>query len=117
MKAIVYHRYGPSEVLQLLEIDKPVVGDDALLVRIRAASVNPYDWHFMRGEPYFMRIIAGLRRPKRNTLGVDYAGQVEAAGKNVTGFHPGDELFGICDGAFAEYLCVPESEAVLKPTN
>jgi NADPH:quinone reductase-like Zn-dependent oxidoreductase len=117
MKAIVYHRYGPPDVLQLQEVDKPVVRDDAVLVRVRAAAVNPYDWHFMRGEPYFMRLFVGLRTPKRNGLGVDYAGQVEAVGQDVTQFQPGDEVFGMCDGAFAEYLCVPEIEAALKPTN
>ena len=98
MKAIVYQRYGPPDVLQLQEVDKPVIGDDAVLVRVRAAAVNPYDWHFMRGEPYFMRLIAGLRTPKRIRLGVDYSGQVEAAGKDVTQFQPGDEVYGMCDG-------------------
>ena len=117
MKAIVYDRYGPPDVLQLQEIDKPVVRDDAVLVRVRAAAVNPYDWHFMRGEPYFMRLIAGLRTPKHIRLGVDYSGQVEAVGKDVTQFQPGDEVYGMCDGAFAEYLSVPESAAALKPTN
>ena len=117
MKAIVYQRYGPPDVLQLQEVDKPVVRDDAVLVRVRAAAVNPYDWHFMKGEPYFMRLIAGLRTPKRIRLGVDYSGQVEAAGKDVTQFQPGDEVYGMCDGAFAEYLSVPESAAALKPTN
>ncbi len=117
MKAIVYHRYGSPDVLPLQEVDKPVPGDDAVLVRVYAAAVNPYDWHFMRGEPYFMRLMFGLRTPKRSGLGVDYAGQVEAVGKDVTEFQPGDEVFGMCDGAFAEYLCVPESEAAPKPAN
>jgi NADPH:quinone reductase-like Zn-dependent oxidoreductase len=117
MKAIVYHKYGSSDVLKLEEIHKPTVEDDEVLVKIQAASVNPYDWHFMRGEPYLMRLMAGLRVPKRNGLGVDYSGQVEAVGKDVTQFQPGDEVFGMCDGAFAECLCVPEIEAALKPTN
>ena len=117
MKAIVYEKYGPPDVLELKEVEKPKPKDNEVLVKVQSASVNPYDWHFMRGEPYFMRLIVGLRRPKRNGLGVDYAGQVEAVGKDVTQFQPGDELFGLCDGAFAEYLCVPEIEAALKPTN
>jgi NADPH:quinone reductase-like Zn-dependent oxidoreductase len=117
MKAIIYHQYGSPDVLQLQDMDKPVVRDDAVLVRIRAAAANPYDWHFMRGEPYFMRLFIGLRTPKANGLGVDFAGQVEAVGKDVTQFHPGDEVFGVCNGAFAEYLCTPENELALKPTN
>ena len=117
MKAIVYQEYGSSDVLHLQDVDRPVVGDDAVLVRVRAAAVNPYDWHFMRGEPYFMRLIAGLRRPKRSGLGIDFAGQVETVGKDVTEFQPGDEVYGLCDGAFAEYLCISESETALKPTN
>ena len=117
MKAIVYHQYGSPDVLQLQDMDKPVVRNDAVLVRIRAAAANPYDWHFMRGEPYFMRLFIGLRTPKANGLGVDFAGQVEAVGKDVTQFHPGDEVFGVCNRAFAEYLCTPENELALKPTN
>ncbi len=117
MKAIIYHQYGSPDVLQLQDMDKPVVRDDAVLVKIRAAAANPYDWHFMRGEPYFMRLFIGLRTPKANGLGVDFAGQVEAVGKDVTQFHPGDEVFGVCNGAFAEYLCTPENELALKPTN
>jgi NADPH:quinone reductase-like Zn-dependent oxidoreductase len=117
MKAIVYHQYGSADVLKLEEVEKPTPGDDEVLIKVLAASVNPYDWHFMRGEPYFMRLFVGLRAPKRNGLGVDYSGQVEAVGKEVTQFQPGDEVFGMCDGAFAEYLCVPEIEAALKPTN
>ncbi len=117
MKAIVYERYGSPDVLQLQEIDKPVVKDDDVLVRVRAASVNPYDWHFMRGKPYFMRLMTGLFKPKLNRLGVDLSGQVEAVGKTVTRFRPGDEIFGRGDGAFAEYVCVPEDALVLKPAN
>ena len=117
MKAIVYKKYGSPDVLELQKVVKPTPQDHEVLVKVQAASVNPYDWHFMRGEPYFMRLFVGLRTPKRTGLGVDYAGQVEAVGKGVTRFQPGDNLFGMCNGAFAEYLCVPESEAVLKPTN
>ena len=128
MKAIVYSEYGSPDVLELQEIDKPVVNDDDVLVRVRAASVNPLDWHFMRGEPYFMRAKSGLRRPVNQRLGADYAGEVEAIGKNVTQFHPGDEVFGTQyhpgnelfapgDRAFAEYLCASEDALVTKPTN
>lgn len=115
MKAIVYDQYGSADVLRLEEIDKPPVSDDGVLVRVRGAAVNPYDWHFLRGEPYFMRLIAGLRAPKRTSLGVDFSGVVEAVGQDVTGFEPGDEVYGMCDGAFAEYLCAPAAEIALKP--
>ena len=94
MKAVVYNNYGSPDVLQLQEIDKPVVNDDDVLVRVRAASANPYDWHHMRGKPYFMRMMIGLLKPKANRLGINLAGQVEAVGKNMTQFHPGDEVFG-----------------------
>jgi NADPH:quinone reductase-like Zn-dependent oxidoreductase len=117
MKAIVYTKYGSPDVLQLREIDKPVVNDDDVLVRVRAAGANPLDWHFMRGEPYFMRLKTGLLEPKAKGLGVDFAGEVEAVGKNVTQFQPGDEVFGAADGAFAEYVCSSEDVLVLKPAN
>lgn len=84
---------------------------------VRAASVNPVDWHFMRGTPYFLRILAGLRKPKHTRLGVDVAGQVEAAGRSVTQFKPGDEVFGLCRGAFAEYVCTSEAALAIKPDN
>ncbi len=121
MKAIVYYKYGLPDVLELKEIDKPVVKDNEVLVRVRAASANPYDWHFMRGRPYIRRMRFGLLKPKVNGLGADLAGQVEAVGKNVTQFQPGDEvfgwLFGWCNGAFAEYVSVSEDSVVLKPAN
>ncbi len=117
MKAIVFHQYGAPAVLQCEEIEKPVVGDDEVLIKVRAASVNPLDWHFMRGVPYLVRIAAGLRRPKITRLGVDVAGEVEAVGRNVTQFKPGDEVFGSCRGAFAEYVCTSESALVVKPEN
>ena len=94
MKAIVQDKYGSPDVLELQDIDKPVVKDDEVLVRVRAASANPADWHFMRGLPYIMRPQAGLGKPKNSVLGRDIAGQVEAVGKDVTGFRPGDEVFG-----------------------
>jgi NADPH:quinone reductase-like Zn-dependent oxidoreductase len=117
MKAAVYSRYGPPDVVQIQEVQKPVPRDNEVLVKVRAASVNPLDWHFMRGTPYILRIKAGLRKPKDNRLGVDVAGQVEAVGRNVTQFRSGDEVFGSCRGAFAEYACTPESALVLKPGN
>lgn len=104
MKAIVYRRYGSPDVLELREIDKPVVDDDAVLVRVRAASVNALDWHRMRGWPLLVRLSDGLRKPKDSALGVDMAGHVEAVGRNVTRFRPGDEVFGARTGAFAEYV-------------
>ncbi|MGB8475715.1 MAG: NAD(P)-dependent alcohol dehydrogenase [Candidatus Acidiferrum sp.] len=117
MKAIVYRRYGSPDVLQYEETEKPAPGENEVLLRIRAASANPYDCHFMRGLPYFLRIAAGLRQPKHSRFGHDVAGQVEAVGRNVTRFKPGDEVFGSCRGAFAEYACSPESKLVLKPAN
>src|SRR5712692_9473910 len=117
MKAIVYHNYGSPEVLKCEEVEKPTPGDNEVLIKVRAASVNPLDWHFMRGTPYFVRIMAGLRKPKMTRLGVDVAGQVEAVGRNVTQFKPGDEVFGSCRGAFAEYVCGLEDKVALKPAN
>jgi NADPH:quinone reductase-like Zn-dependent oxidoreductase len=117
MKAVVYHNYGSPDVLQCEEIEKPAAGDNEVLIKIRAASVNPLDWHFMRGTPYVVRIMTGLLKPKVTRLGVDVAGQVEAVGRNVTQFKPGDEVFGACRGAFAEYACTAESAVVMKPDN
>jgi NADPH:quinone reductase-like Zn-dependent oxidoreductase len=131
MRAVVYDRYGSPDVLKLTEIDEPVVRDDQVLVRVRAASVNPADWHFMRGLPYLVRMINGLRRPRKATvLASDLAGQVEAVGKNVTRFRPGDQVFGrtraahrpdrraeVATGGCAEYACVPDDLLGLKPAN
>ncbi len=118
MKALVYKRYGPPDVLELREVDKPAVGDDDVLVRVHATSVNPVDWHTMMGTPYLVRLESGLRKPKREVLGVDFAGTVEAIGRNVKQFQPGDEVFGAKSGAFAEYVCVREDRAVgQKPAN
>jgi NADPH:quinone reductase-like Zn-dependent oxidoreductase len=117
MKAIVYEHYGPPDVLQFKEIATPAPADDEVLIHVRAASVNPLDWHFMRGEPWFIRLMTGLRKPKDERLGVDVAGVVEAVGKNVTQFKPGDEVFGGCRGAFAERVCAKEDELALKPDN
>jgi len=117
MKAAVYTRYGPPDVVQIKDVEKPVPKDNEVLLKVRAASVNPVDWHFMRGTPYIVRIVAGLRKPKITRLGVDVAGQVEAVGRNVTQFKPGDEVFGTCKGAFAEYACTSERALVAKPDN
>jgi len=118
LKAITYHRYGSPDVLEFQEVDAPVVDDDEVLVRVRAASANPRDWHFMRGLPSIMRLRFGLRRPTNSLLGSDMAGQVEAVGKNVTRFRPGDEVFAhVLAGGFAEYTCVPEDFLGLKPAN
>src|SRR5947199_8077531 len=118
MKAIVYCDYGLAN-LKLVDVEKPTPTDDQLLVRVRAASVNPYDWHFVEGTPYVMRAIGvGLRKPKDTRLGVDFAGTVEAVGKNVTQYKPGDEVFGGRGGAFAEYVCGRATGAIaLKPAN
>src|SRR5436190_2523891 len=118
MKAIVYCDYGLAN-LKFTEVEKPTPTDDQLLVKVRAASVNPLDWHFIEGTPKIMRVIGvGLRKPKETRLGVDFAGIVEAVGKNVTQFKPGDEVFGGRDGAFAEYVCPRADRAVtLKPAN
>src|SRR5438128_2845590 len=116
MKAIVYRNYGSPDVLRLEEIQKPTAGDDEILIKVRAAAVNPLDLLF-RGTSYMVRMITGLRKPKDTRLGVDVAGQVEAVGRNVTQFKPGDAVFGTCKGAFAEYACTSESALVLKPDN
>jgi NADPH:quinone reductase-like Zn-dependent oxidoreductase len=117
MKAIVHYGYGPPEVLRCEEIEKPVPGDGEVLIAVRAASVNPMDWRFLRGTPYIARLQFGLRRPKSPRLGADVAGRVEAVGGDVTRFKPGDDVFGACRGAFAESVCASESDVVLKPEN
>jgi len=118
MKAIVYRCYGSPEVLKLEEIAKPIPADDRVLVKVHAASVNPLDWHFMRGKPYMVRPMAGIGKPDSILMGADFAGTVESVGKNVTQYKPGDEVFGDRDGAFGEYVSVREKGAMaLKPTN
>ena len=122
MKAIRYDRYGSPDVLELRDVDMPAVGDGDVLIRVRAASLNPLDWHFMRGEPYLVRILAGLLRPKAsaNGLGANMAGSVEAVGENVTEFQPGDEVFGGLEnrGTLAEYISTRQDAVVLrKPAN
>ncbi|MDZ7623850.1 MAG: NAD(P)-dependent alcohol dehydrogenase [Ignavibacteriaceae bacterium] len=119
MKAIIYTKYGPPEVLQLKEIEKPVPKENELLVKVIAASANPADWHMIRGEPKFARLAFGLFKPKNVIPGIDVAGQVEAVGKNVKEYRLGDEVLGDCGwgGAFAEYVCVNENRLVPKPAN
>jgi NADPH:quinone reductase-like Zn-dependent oxidoreductase len=117
VKAIVYHEYGSPDVLRCEEIEKPTAGDEEVLIKVRAASVNPRDWHFMRGAPYMVRIMTGLQKPEKGRLGVDLAGQVEAVGRNVTQFQPGDQVFGASLGAFAEYVCVDQNSVAVKPAN
>jgi NADPH:quinone reductase-like Zn-dependent oxidoreductase len=117
MKAILRTAYGSPDVLRLTDTAKPIPKDDEVLVRIRAASVNPLDWHFMRGSPLPMRLGTGLRKPKDGRLGVDVSGQIEAVGRNVTEFQPGDEVFGSCKGAFAEYACSTEKSLARKPAS
>jgi NADPH:quinone reductase-like Zn-dependent oxidoreductase len=118
MKGLVAHCYGAPEVLKLEQVAKPMPADDQLLVKVHAAALNPVDWHYMRGSPYIMRLMSGLGSPHDARVGVDFAGTVEAVGKNVTRFKPGDEVFGGADGAVAEYVVVRESRGVaLKPAN
>jgi NADPH:quinone reductase-like Zn-dependent oxidoreductase len=115
MKAIVYTKYGPPDVLQLQEVEKPTPKEDQVLVQIHAASANPLDWHFMRGAPFLARLAGGLRKPKDPRLGADIAGRIEAIGSKETQFKPGDEVFGADMGSFAEYASVPEKKLALKP--
>lgn len=117
MKAIICTQYGSPDVLHLTEVEKPTPKDNEILIRVRAASVNPHDVHSLRGKPYILRIQTGLRKPKNTRLGVDVAGQVEAVGRNVTQFQPGDEVFGVRAGSFAEYVCTQGKALALKPAH
>ncbi len=118
IKAIAYRCYGSPDVLEFEDIDKPTPADDEVLVKIQAAAVNPLDWHFVRGTPYFLRLMSGLGAPNDTGLGVDFAGTVEAVGNNVKRFKPGDEVFGGGNGAFAEYVIVGEDGALaMKPAD
>jgi NADPH:quinone reductase-like Zn-dependent oxidoreductase len=122
MKAIVYQDFGSPDILKYQEIDKPLPGDDEVLIKVRAASVNPLDWKMMKGGPFILRLLLGLGKPKIKRPGVDVAGEVEAVGKNVAQFKPGDPVFGTCVGAFAEYATSKsalgmKSALVLKPDN
>jgi len=117
MKAVVYRTYGSPDVLEYIDTEKPTAADDQVLIKVCAAAVNPLDWHLMRGDPYLVRAMNGLRAPKDIRLGRDLAGVVEAVGTNVTQFAPGDEVFGTADGALAEYACASEKEIAQKPSN
>ena len=116
MQAIFRTTYGSADVLELKEIDKPLPKDNEVLVRVRAASVNPLDWHVLRGEPFLVRLMGfGIMKPKHLVLGADMAGRIEAVGHNVTRFKVGDEVFGSGMGGFAEYACIREDHATFKP--
>ena len=118
MKAAVFNRYGsPTDVLQIQDVEKPVPNDNEVLIGVRAAAVNPLDYGLMSGGSYVVRMMTGLRKPKLTRPGVDVAGKVEAVGKGVKQFQAGDEVFGSCRGAFAEYVCAPESTLAVKPEN
>ena len=117
MQAIVQDRYGSAEVLEAQDIERPVIGDDEVLVRVRAASVHIGDWILMTGTPYVMRLGTGLSKPKNPVPGTDIAGTVESVGTRVQSLKPGDEVFGWCTGAFAEYARAPEDQLVTKPAN
>jgi NADPH:quinone reductase-like Zn-dependent oxidoreductase len=121
MKAIVYTKYGPPDVLELREIERPTPKDEEVLIRVYASSVNYGDWGLLRGEPFFLRMAGGLLKPKIMILGGDVAGRVEAVGRNVKQFQPGDEVFGDLSwcgrGGFAEYVSVPDNALALKPAN
>src|SRR5262245_19977587 len=117
MKAIVYSSYGSPDVLRYEEIPKPAPKSSEVLIKVRAASVNPIDWHFMRGSPYLMRLGTGLSKPKLSQLGTDVAGEVDAVGTNATQFKPGDFVFGTCRGSLAAYACASESAVARMPAN
>src|SRR5215469_1307031 len=121
MKACVLRSYGSPDRLEVTDVDTPVPAADEVLVRVRAVSINPYDWHHMRGEPRIARLMSsamGLRAPKIGILGGDIAGQVEAVGEDVTEFRPGDDVFALLEhGGFAEYVCAPERLLARKPEN
>jgi len=120
MKAIVYTKYGPPDVLQLKEVEKPTPKDNEVLIKVHAASVNDWDWGLLRGKPFVNRLLFGILKPKIKILGVDIAGRVEAVGRNVKQFQAGDEVFGDLTGdwgGFAEYVCASENALALKPAS
>jgi NADPH:quinone reductase-like Zn-dependent oxidoreductase len=113
MKA-TYTKYGPPDVVEVKDLEQPVPRDGEVLIKVRAASVNPLDWKTMKGGPYIVRLLFGQHKPRIRLLGVDVAGTVEAVGKNVSKFKPGDDVFGTCRGAFAEYACISGARSILK---
>ncbi len=119
MKAIVYEKYGPPDVLQLKEVKKPTPKNDEVLIKVHAASANPADWHLLRATPFCARLMAGIFKTKNKPLGSDISGRVEAVGRNVKQFHPGDEVFGdrfACGwGGFAEYVTAPRPVVTPQP--
>jgi len=117
MRAATIKRYGSPDVIEITEVDRPMCGAGEVLIAVRAASVNPYDWHSMTGTPFPLRFQGGLRRPKNPRLGIDVAGVIEAVGENVTKFAVGDEVFGGASGAFAEFVTVNDKTLVRKPEN
>jgi NADPH:quinone reductase-like Zn-dependent oxidoreductase len=121
MKAIVYQKYGSPDVLELKEVEKPTPKDNEVLIKVHAASVNDWDWGLLRGKPFMNRMVFGLLKPRTKILGGDIAGRIEAVGRNVKQFQPGDEVFGDLSGcgfgAFAEYVCARENALVLKPAS
>jgi NADPH:quinone reductase-like Zn-dependent oxidoreductase len=117
MQALVQDRYGPPDVLELREIDRPVVEDDEVLVRVHAVGLNYADPHIMRGMPHFLRLVYGPFKPRQGVRGTDIAGRVEAVGDLVRQFRPGDEVFGWCSGAFAEYVTVTDDHLLAKPAD
>ena len=118
MKAVVYTKYGSPDVLQIKDVEKPAPRENEVLIKIHAASVNAYDWHFLTADIFLIRLMGvGLLKPKYTGLGVDIAGRIEAIGKNVKQFQPGDEVYGMVKGGFAEYACALENALALKPSN
>jgi NADPH:quinone reductase-like Zn-dependent oxidoreductase len=116
MKAIRYHSYGSPDVLRLEDVPKPAPLDNEVLIAVRAASINPYDWHFIKA-PHVLRIVTGLRGPRDPRIGVDVAGTIEGIGAQVSEFKPGDDVFGVCRGSIAEYACASASDVAVKPQN
>jgi NADPH:quinone reductase-like Zn-dependent oxidoreductase len=117
MKASICTAYGSPDAVQIQDVEKPAPKDDEVLIEVRAASLNPADWHRKRGKPRLVRLITGLRKPKDARIGSDVAGEIETVGRNVSEFKPGDQVFGSCHGAFAEYACALESAVARKPEN
>jgi NADPH:quinone reductase-like Zn-dependent oxidoreductase len=117
MKAVVCHRYGAPEAIQIAEVEKPTPGVREVLIRVRAASVNAYDWGLLRGRPLFTRLFLGLRGPRASRIGRDVAGRVESVGQSVTKFKVGDEVLGLCRGSLADYACAVESNVAAKPAS